>query len=74
MDIAATNFTTLIADDKLGGLFADDRSLATWLSQQLDHDLTYLDAARARAAQVGTLTDQLVQRVSSAGRNGSTSA
>ncbi len=52
----------LSKDTKLGGLFADDQALAGWLSEQLDDDATYLEAAQERARQVSALTDQLVQR------------
>lgn len=60
--IAAANMTSYAPDDQPGGLFADDRMLVSWLDRQLDHDATYLEAARDRAREVGALTDQLVQR------------
>lgn len=61
--IAAANMDALSGDADLGGLFADDRALAGWLSEQLEDDATYLEAAQERTRQVGALTDQLVQRV-----------
>jgi hypothetical protein len=60
-DIATANLTAL-SDPGAGGLFADDRALGAWFGQQLDDDAVYVGAARDRAAQVATLTDQLLQR------------
>jgi hypothetical protein len=60
--IAAANMAALNGEDDLGGLFAEDRGLAGWLSEQLDDDAAYLEAAQERTRQVGALTDQLVQR------------
>lgn len=61
VQIATANLTDL---GGLGtrGLFADDRELGAWLSQQLEDDEVYLTAAQERAEQVATLTDQLVRR------------
>ncbi|MGH3937835.1 MAG: CATRA conflict system CASPASE/TPR repeat-associated protein [Pseudonocardiaceae bacterium] len=62
VEIAAANLLALSGDARLGGLFADDRALATWFGQQLDDDATYLEAALHRSKQVNAWTDQLVQR------------
>jgi len=62
VEIATANLTALSGSSSLNGLFADDRELGGWFGQQLADDETYLEAARERAGQVATLTDQLVQR------------
>jgi len=62
VQIATANFIAQSGNNQLNGLFAADRALAEWLGQQLDDDLTYLDAARESASQVAGLTDQLIQR------------
>jgi hypothetical protein len=62
VDITGHNLLVLSEAPDLGGLFADDREMVTWLGRQLDDDVIYLDAARERADRVGSLVDQLVQR------------
>ncbi|WP_158854843.1 CATRA conflict system CASPASE/TPR repeat-associated protein [Saccharothrix deserti] len=61
VDIATANLVAFVGDE-LGGLFADDRELAGWFVHRLDDDATYLEATLQRAAQVGALLDQFVQR------------
>ncbi len=61
VEIATANLTAL-GGPQTPGLFADDRALGAWLDQQLDDDQVYLQAARDRAGQVATLTDQMIRR------------
>ncbi|WP_229402360.1 CATRA conflict system CASPASE/TPR repeat-associated protein [Micromonospora okii] len=42
--------------------FAADQAAASWFDQQLDDDLTYLDAARDRAQQLGAAADRELRR------------
>jgi hypothetical protein len=61
VEIATANLVAL-ADRDAGGLFADDRGLGTWFTQQLDDDAVYVAAGRERVGQVAALADQLLQR------------
>jgi len=62
VNIAATNLAAFAPLGRPSGPFAEDMVLASWLGSQLDHDATYLEAARDRAREVAALIDQLVQR------------
>jgi hypothetical protein len=62
VDIAIRNMARHTGSEPLTGLFADDAAVAEWAKQQLDNDVTYLEAARDRARSVSALADQLVQR------------
>jgi hypothetical protein len=60
--VASANMAAHVGGDQSGGLFADDAAMLRWFDRQLEHDLTYLDAAVERASGVTTLADQLVNR------------
>jgi hypothetical protein len=62
VQIAAANLASYARHDQSSSLFADDKALVSWLDRQLDHDATYLEAARDRTRDVVALTDHLVQR------------
>lgn len=62
VEVATRNIAAHAGPEPPGGLFADDADLARWAAQQLDDDVTYLEAALDRARSVTALADQLVQR------------
>ncbi len=45
-----------------GGLFADDRELASWFDEQLDDDSSYAEATRERARVVSTIVERVIRR------------